>query len=249
MSIRNFEAYQKSTSQEFKVTQYRVRNIIGNQHWGEEGRYKEIILMNMLKRLLPNHLSVGTGFVVDLLDRLTNQIDIIIYDNRFPLIFSEGDFVVCSNQHVVGIIEVKTKIYINQIDSIFKKAHENGKKIGKHIFNGIFTYDNQIQLLQEDKTGSKRIEEALKNYSGYLNHIALGENFFIRYWDTDERKFYSMYRIEELSFPYFISNLIETSYKLSIDGRDKGNRIDYISNYLYGIEGGKENFKFREVTL
>ena len=31
----------------------RVRNLIGNSNWAEEGRYKETILKNVIRRFLP----------------------------------------------------------------------------------------------------------------------------------------------------------------------------------------------------
>lgn len=247
MSRRNFEIYQQSISDEFKALQNRVRNLIGGRHWGEEGRYKEIILMNMLKKFLPNHLSVGTGFVMSLSDELTKQLDIIIYDNRFPLLFSEGDFIICSCQNVVGIIEVKTKLYVNKIEEVLMIAHNNGRLIGNHIFNGIFAYDNQFKLLEEKERSSVKLKETLEKYYGYVNHVSFGENFFVKYWEKPEKEFYSLYRIEKFSFPYFISNLIERSYRLTIDNNLTSDRIAYISKYLYGIEEGKESKKFREI--
>lgn len=249
MSRSNFELYQKSISEEFNALKNRVRNIIGEIHWGEEGRYKEIILMNILRRVLPKQLSVGTGFVLCSDNQMTKQIDIIVYDNRFPLIFSEGDFIICSNANVVGIIEVKTKVYVGQIDEVIKKAHENGVLIGKHIFNGIFAYDNQFKLMDEDKTSSKSLKNALGRYHGYVNHISFGENFFIRYWDKPGRKFYSLYHIEKFSFPYFISNLVELSYRITSESECSYNKINDIFKYLYSIEHGKEAYKFREIEV
>jgi len=55
----------------------RIRNLIGSNHWGEDGRYKEIILMNFLKRFLPNNIEVGTGFIKEG-DNISTQIDIIV---------------------------------------------------------------------------------------------------------------------------------------------------------------------------
>lgn len=49
----NYLEYQKSISNEFKAYENRVRNLIDDANWGEEGRYKEIILINYLKRILP----------------------------------------------------------------------------------------------------------------------------------------------------------------------------------------------------
>ncbi|ABW19403.1 DUF6602 domain-containing protein [Alkaliphilus oremlandii] len=251
MSRSNFELYQKSISEEFNALKNRVRNIIGSSHWGEEGRYKEIILMNMLRRVLPKQLSVGTGFVLCSDNQMTKQIDIIIYDNRFPLIFSEGDFIICSNENVVGIIEVKTKVYVRQIEEVIKKAHENGMLIGNHIFNGIFAYDNQFKLMNKDSRSAITLEDTLKRYPGYVNHISLGENFFIRYWNEQEQEenYYSLYYIEKFSFPYFISNLIEQSYCSTADNESNRDKINGIFKYLYSIEHGKETYKFREIEV
>lgn len=102
--------YQLSIAQEFKAYENRVRFLIDDANWAEEGRYKEIILMNYLKRNLPQGFSVGTGFVRNNSGEITGQIDIIIYENTYPLFFSEGDFIICNSNSVVGIIEVKTRI-------------------------------------------------------------------------------------------------------------------------------------------
>jgi hypothetical protein len=90
--------YQKSIAQEFKAYENRVRNLINDANWAEEGRFKEIILMNYLKRITPKNVSVGTGFIRNNTGETTSQIDIIIYDNTYPLLFSEGDFVICTGE-------------------------------------------------------------------------------------------------------------------------------------------------------
>ena len=56
--------FQKSITEELDTIKNRVKNLIGDQHWEEEGRYKEAILRNVIKRFLPNNLSIGTGFVI-----------------------------------------------------------------------------------------------------------------------------------------------------------------------------------------
>ena len=58
------EKFQKSITKELDTIKNRVRNLIGSSHWGEEGRYKEAILRNVIKRFLPSNLSIGTGFVI-----------------------------------------------------------------------------------------------------------------------------------------------------------------------------------------
>jgi len=151
--------FQKSITKELDTIKNRVRNLIGSSHWGEEGRYKEAILRNVIKRFLPSNLSIGTGFVIKKNNgntQISSQIDIIIYDSTIPVLFSEGDFVITTYKNVKGIIEVKTKIRNNQLQEIIQKAETNGKLIGKKIFNGIFSYE------YEDDINSRNVDQALK---------------------------------------------------------------------------------------
>ena len=86
--------FHKSIGDELNVIRDRVRHLIGDAHWGEEGRYKEAILRNSISKFLPNQYSLGTGFVLikDVEQAIvTSQIDIIVYDNSYPTLFKEGD--------------------------------------------------------------------------------------------------------------------------------------------------------------
>ncbi|WP_411681892.1 DUF6602 domain-containing protein [Clostridium thailandense] len=246
----NLELYHKSISDEFKICQNRVRDLIGSAHWGEEGRYKEVILTKVLRRYLPKHISVGTGFILKSEDDISKQIDIIVYDNRFPIIFSEGDFVILSPSNVLGIIEVKTKITLSNIEEIINKATLNGKMIGKNKFNGIFIYENNFDLRDETKKSREIVENALRKNSGYVNHISMGRNYFIKYWNIENpdvqnsKPCYSIYKIIDFSFPYFISNLIEMSYNNSLDCFNSNvKNIREYGKFLYTIQDGKESYR------
>lgn len=89
--------YHRNTSEELLALTNKVRNLIN--HWGEDGRYKEAVLKNVIKRFLPEKFSIGTGFVIKQTEirgehLSSRQIDLIIYDNASPLLFKEGDFVI-----------------------------------------------------------------------------------------------------------------------------------------------------------
>lgn len=228
----NYLEYQKSIAQEFKAYENRVRNLIDSSNWADEGRFKEIILMNYLKRILPKNVSVGTGFVRSN-GEITKQIDIIIYDNTYPLLFSEGDFVVCAGECVLGIIEVKTKIQASKITEIINTANNNGKiiydcsmpKIG---FNGIFSYniDGNIATYYQ-YIGNAQPQIINSRCGNMVNHIAIGSEYFLKLWDRSNRQHmidgHSLYEVYEmkgsnvgLAFSYFFSNLLEVIYKKSI---------------------------------
>lgn len=119
------QKFQESITKELDTVKDRVRNLIGNSHWGEEGRYKEAILKNVIARFLPANLSLGTGFVIRKDNNeahISNQIDIIVYDNTIPILFSEGDFVITTYKNVKAIIEAKTKIRNNNLQEAIEKA-------------------------------------------------------------------------------------------------------------------------------
>ena len=79
-----YKKYRESLSDELLAIKDRVRNLINDSNWAEEGRYKEVILMEILKSVLPSNVLLGTGFVVSDNDVKSTQIDIIIYKNNYP---------------------------------------------------------------------------------------------------------------------------------------------------------------------
>lgn len=106
---KNHRRYQESVTHELDVIRNRVRDLIGDVHWSEEGRYKEEILKKALRRYLPNNISVGSGSVTTI-DGISKQLDIIIYNNHQPVLFSEGDFIIATPDNVLGVIEVKSEL-------------------------------------------------------------------------------------------------------------------------------------------
>lgn len=261
--------YQKSIAAEFKAYEKRVRNLIDDAHWGEEGRYKEIILMNYLKRVLPKNVSVGTGFIRNG-ERITSQIDIIIYDNEFPVLFSEGDFIITTPQNLIGIIEVKSNIRPHQLCDIIVKANENGSIIAGDkilsIFNGIFTYNaehrskNYLEKIQDlDLSPILERQHFNQVFSNKLlscvNHIVLGNDKFIKLWpnmyneEFSNYANYSIYNLQEgLAFSYFLSNLQEIIVRRSLNNYTD-ELPEELQSFYYPIREGKEVHKCGEAIF
>lgn len=250
--------YHQSIVKEIQSLKSRVRNLIGDVHWASDGTWKELVLINYLRRILPSPFSIGSGFIRNNQNELTKQIDIIIYNNRFPLLFSEGNFVIAFSESVLGIIEVKTKIQANKLSEITQTAQENGKIIldntdnpPRELFNGVFAYDANSRI--------KRYHNTLKTCShlkgtGRVNHVCLGENYFIKYWngknnpDGTTNKLFRTYDMsrnsnEGLAFSYFFSNMLESILQQEQEQKLlKAN--SQLRKYLYPIEGGKESCKY-----
>ena len=261
----NYLEYQKSIATEFKAYESRVRNLIDDANWAEEGRYKEIILMNYLKRILPQNIAVGTGFVRSG-ELITKQIDIIIYDNTYPLLFSSGDFIIACGESVLGLIEVKTRITPSQITEYINKACANEAVIRntvrnpRIIFNGIFSYNNESNIkAYYSKLASVNYLKELDNSFKYsVNHICLGSEYFIKLRGDrlppnkiTEQPRYSIYEMKDsnsgLAFAYFFSNLLEDIYIAN-------NNFMYgipeeLSKLFYPITEGKDVFKIKDIEI
>lgn len=238
--------YQYSISNELMSIKDRVRNFIDGHHWGEDGRYKEIILSHVLRNHLPENVSVGTGFVIND-DKLTKQIDIIIYRNDFPLMFKQDDFIIAPAECVLGIIEVKTRLNTTIGQEAIQKATENGRIIDKNIFNGIFAFESENKCFE-----NQNIKDKLICSSGVVNYLCLGADIFLKYWEAGQPSFikcdqnrYAVYRIENLAVGYFISNLIEDIH-ISLKRQKISNTLEQM---FYPIEGTKENRKIDEIVV
>lgn len=117
MPRQNIKDFQKSITRELTLTKDRVEFLIGNANWGEVGRFKEAILRKTISQFLPSNLKIGTGFIIGNSDhqfgrngQISSQLDIIIYEDKSPVIFREGDFVIITENAVRAVIEVKTKV-------------------------------------------------------------------------------------------------------------------------------------------
>jgi len=218
--------YHKTTTKELLALTDKVRNLIN--HWGEEGRYKEAVLKNIIRRFLPDKYAIGTGFVIKQTENRgehlsSRQIDLLIYDNTSPILFKEGDFVIITADSVRAIIEVKANLQNQNLTSIIRQANENGKfifsgKIEKEqpFFNGVFGYvgyENQFSLetlRQSFVTANDEYSDSEDYQKFKVNHVSLNKNWFLKYWPLEENEPHSLYNIEDLSFPFFISNLVDT---------------------------------------
>ncbi|MCK4667703.1 hypothetical protein KAU33_13185 [Candidatus Dependentiae bacterium] len=257
----NPEKFQESITKELNVVSNRVRNLIGDANWGDEGRYKEAVLKNVIRRFLPSNLSIGSGFIVRSRDSSNNisiskQIDIIIYENTIPVLFSEGDLIITTNENVKAIIEVKTKIYNNQFEKILNTTIENAKFMEDfNKFNGVFSFEPETEDLDLQINKIKEVLKILGEDGKYINHISIGPYIFIKYWKKDENmcnnynshfgcygiyKFRNNNESKQLSFSYFISNLL---YLLT------NKRLNKRLWYLFPIKGGKEQYRFETVFL
>lgn len=209
-------------------------------------------MKEIISSKIPNTASIGTGFVVcdndNENEKISSQIDIIVYRADSPVLLKKGDFVIVSNDAVLGIIEVKTKLNNSNLKETFSKAHENGRRINNpYIFNGIFSYECDFDVVENSTTF---IENSCKSYPGFVNNVSFGANYFMKFWpdgkpNEQPKQKYRIYEIENLSFGYFISNLIEDIY-VQLNGRKISKTM---ANVMYPIENTKEAYEIKTINV
>lgn len=243
--------FQKSITKELEVVKDRVRDLIGHANWPEEGRYKEAILSKSIENQLPSHISVGTGFIVRQTNHetqiISKQHDIILYDNRYPVIMKYGNFIVTTPKNTLGVIEVKSNISPTIFKETFKKLEDSLELIFDNYqekFIGIFSFNfKKPNKTNFNINSGHTIKDTLKSSKKIVNHISLNERTFIRLWTSSEGRelsnpiitnndFYNIYNLDDLSFSYFISNIL---HRICID-------IDERYWHSFPIIGTKEEY-------
>ncbi len=97
-----------------------VRLLVGASHWTSDGDYKEHLIREAVRSVVPSSLNVSSGFLA-LPDKksaelkVSKQCDVLIYDDseRSP-IFADGGFAIALAPTVVAVVEVKSTLR-NQI--------------------------------------------------------------------------------------------------------------------------------------
>lgn len=247
----DFERLMISRSNELMAIKDRVYYLIKDIHKGEDGRYKEAILSKIISSSLPDRYGIGTGFAICDDDEATSQIDIIIYDKHKkennPKFLEQGDFIILESKSVEAIIEVKSTFSPNIFSqknangkNAIEKLLENKKRIGNHIFAGLFSFQTTYKNIHNNKA----LKQCLENET-FIDCISFDKTHFLKFWnDTDnippthpKHKHYSFYNFEkDLSFGYFISNLLE-HLKVERIGRSLD---DKDLKRLYVRKNGKE---------
>lgn len=215
MIEQDFKKFYESLNEELIAVKDRVRSLIGNANWGEDGRYREAVLKNVISKFLPKKYSIGTGFAINKDKEITKQIDIIIYDNSFPILFSEGDFVVVLADSVKAIIEVKSSIEsTTTLKKIIRYCEGNAKKIeigfaqNQKIFNGIFCYECRLSLDTLKNSLIDYFDLTECDIFRKVSNISLGNKIFLHVWWNQKPFSLNGYELPDLSFAYFISNLL-----------------------------------------
>ena len=74
------------------------------------------VLRTMIRRTAPETITVGRGFVLTQ-DHQSTEIDILLYDSSYPVLYKEGDLVFISPAACRGIVEVKSRLGLAKLQA------------------------------------------------------------------------------------------------------------------------------------
>lgn len=115
-----------------ELVKHRVREIMALykistrvEHAVEKGWLREIFLKNIIEGLLPEHFGIGSGIVVDAKNKMSPQVDLVIYDKRtMPPILDQGGRGIYPFDSVLRVIEVKSKYRNGDFCQFYKLIQE-----------------------------------------------------------------------------------------------------------------------------
>lgn len=153
-----------------------MTNRRGIGHPGTKGDASELNWIEWLKTYLPKRYCVDKAFVIDCNGNISDQIDIVIYDQQYsPFVFNQDGAIYIPAESVYAVFEVKQELNKSHVDYAGKKAesvreltrtsipiiHAGGSfpaKEPKEILAGILTLNSSWA----DPIGSS-LDSCLKN--------------------------------------------------------------------------------------
>ena len=105
------------------------------RHAGEYGIYREAVVRDFLRFVIPRAYDISTGFIITSLDDVSTQCDIVVYDPRMTPLYQEGDrqrFFPVESVFCVG--EVKSTLSKQELGIALNKLAKI-KALGERIAN------------------------------------------------------------------------------------------------------------------
>jgi hypothetical protein len=169
----NKERYLASIADELYSQSTRVRDLIGGVHWLSDGRHKEYLLTELIKRHLPSGCLAAPGFVVRPGDvsGCSREQDLLVVDTSVegPL-FHQGNLIIAFPSTVLAAISVKTNAeekYVREavqgLNSVRDVSADTNPQ-REPIWCGAFFFEEREYALKDPTTILNHIEKAMNDF-------------------------------------------------------------------------------------
>lgn len=108
------------------------------QHNASDGKYREYLVTKVLEKIIPSKYSITNGFVIDSDNRISKEMDVIIYDRNYVPPFFDETYTVVPIEAVIAVIQVKTTLKIDTLNDSIDNLNSIDKlnsKIGGRIIS------------------------------------------------------------------------------------------------------------------
>jgi hypothetical protein len=224
------------------------------RHAGEYGMYRESIVRDFLKFIVPRGLDISTGFVITSMNDVSTQCDIVIFDSKMTPLYQEGDrqrfFPV---ESIFGVGEVKSTLSKTE----FKKALNKlaaVKSLGERIktptilrksppgpfdpVNHQYDLVPSILLCQKLDFDLANVENEIDSWYGpdvqhrhKHNMILSVEDGLLSYFDKND-----------FNLPYSRLRGVDLKHRFTYPGDNKYVHVKLFSSYMFLLTSSKTLF-------
>jgi uncharacterized protein DUF6602 len=110
-----------------------ARHASGLEHPGLTGTVREILVRELIRPLLPPHIGIGTGKIVDHIGNASAEVDVVVYDRSVlpPLLYGQ--------ETSLGAFPVEACLYAIQVKSTssltnLREVVEQGRSLAKLVY-------------------------------------------------------------------------------------------------------------------
>ncbi|TKB11294.1 DUF6602 domain-containing protein [Desulforhopalus sp. IMCC35007] len=225
--------YRKLFQSRIQAAVAQARSASEFSHQGVKGDVVEILIRELFRPLLPSDVGIASGQILEIHgDRLSRQMDVIIYDRSIvPPILYRDDVGMIPVEAVLYTIEIKTTLNANEL----KKAHEAAEELrafrhlpglrdehGREFHHRVDPPRSVIFALSSDLTGTNLSEaERYRTIYGeglpYLVAICVANR---EYWWEDRGTWKKMPGTEDFNETLGLIGGVANTYKWI--GRNRG---------------------------
>lgn len=110
--LNDFRRVASAHVEEFLLRKDHVLRLLGSRQNPESGRFREELVREFLRKLLPRNVGVDTGFIYGFEQVGTSdQLDVIIWDHGCHApVLNAGPFVIVAPESVIAVVSVKSKM-------------------------------------------------------------------------------------------------------------------------------------------
>ncbi len=247
-----------------------MRNLIGDAHWLSDGRHKEHLLTELVRRHLPGSMIAAPGFVIGTARgaESSREQDLLVLDTSIEApIFYQGNLVVTFPSAVIASISVKTRMDKETIRSAVEGLNSVRSVVADHydpaerepLWCGAFFYEERSSAFRNLKVTMENIGRALCDYPVRRpiiptvgvpgpDQFATAYNLVVRFaYDSDESgesKSVTLmpHDCEGLASSIFIARLL--SHIATVRGTTHSAFAQFADTPMRQIDGGPFKYSF-----